>query len=140
MKKILLIITILLSFQFSYSQNNDVYLKSFLMNFGVINQFKSRDDETRITWAEQEESEVEIKLTNNQAFIYSAAYQEYTILNLHSEDSNFKTFLAQDTNDGRCYLTIRHVNNEQKNIMLIIEYNDYIWYYVCNKGTKGRTY
>lgn len=107
-----------------------VSLKAYTYNFGIKNKMGEGNADD-IVWIGEQECRIPISLSDEDAIVYSEDIQHYTVLETITTEDQY-TWLASDNKGGRCYLTILGMDDGTDNIMIVIEYMDSAWYYVCN--------
>lgn len=130
MKKTLITLMMSLLVVVAISQS-PVTLKAHTYNFGIKNEIGvgNADD---IVWIGEQPSEILILLGSEDVVIYSEKKQRYTVLEIVTTDGQY-TWLSSDNNGGRCYLTLVAMDNRTTDIMVLVEYMDSAWYYVCSR-------
>ena len=107
----------------SLAQN--AYLRAHLFSLGEMKDGKAY-------WNTTTETNVLLELKSNSVEIYSENIQHYHIVGLLIEEETTSVWLCKDDNGINCRLYMS-VKPESSSVAITIEYNDYVWMYVCEK-------
>ena len=138
MKKLAIVLMMSLLSVVAISQS-PVSLTAHTYNFGFKNKIGVGNSED-IVWVGERHSEILLVLGDKDVIVYSEKIQQYTVLEIVTTDGQY-TWLASDNKGGRCHLTIVGMGNGTNDIMVLVEFADSVWYYVCNRVNNAlRTY
>ena len=131
MKKILIALMLSLLTIIAVSQVT-LTLKAHTYNFGIKNEMGEGNSED-IVWVGEQPIGIMVVMSDHTMAIYSEYIQRYTTQELIVKNEGQYTWLASDDKNGRCHLSIVSTASGECDIMIVIEYLDSVWYYVCSK-------
>lgn len=130
MKKLVITLMMSLLTIVAISQS-PVSLKAYTYNFGIKSEIGVGNAED-IVWVGEQQSEILIVLGDKDVIVYSEKIQQYTVLEIVTMDGQY-TWLASDNKGGRCHLSIVAMDNGTTDVMVLVEFADSVWYYVCSR-------
>ena len=102
-------------------------------NFFRANQFAVGEMvNEKAVWDKPMAVNILIKVENNNLIVYSQELQEYHIVSLLTETETVSVWTCMDKNGTTCRVYLGY-NPEADQIAVTVEYNDYIWMYICTK-------
>jgi hypothetical protein len=128
MKKLFTLIMLIFT-TLSFSQSEESYfLRSELFQYG------KRDQKGKVDWTGPlRESEVLITLKDDKITIYSDEKQIYRTIEV-DEIQDGLVWYCVDNKGQNCNIYLMNMGEEYLNkIALFVEYNNYVWYYICRK-------
>lgn len=125
MKKIILILTFLCSFIFSYSQEA-LFGKAYLL-------YTAEFDGNEFVWDEYPtKCDILVQIEDQKLTIYSQITQTYRILSLKENEINTIKYLAVNSEGVYCFLYVGQYG-ESDDIGITVEFSDLSWTYVVSE-------
>lgn len=128
--KNLLFLFLLFSFTSLFSQEAKVhYLRAQVASMGV------REDENSAVseWiVDGREVNILVELHQTKVIIFSPKTQNYYIIKQVEQEENSWKWLCRDNEAKSCYVALRTSPDYPELMTVAIEYNDLVWFYVCN--------
>lgn len=130
MKKLLLLF-LLVSFTSLFSQETKItYLRAQNASMGV-----RQDENSPVTeWIiDSKEVNILVELHQTKVVIYSKTTQNYHVVNAVDASVGTSRWLCKDSDGKSCYVAMHFDERYAGLITLAVEYNDLVWFYICNK-------
>lgn len=126
MKK--LITTLLLTLTVTLTAlSQSMYYRAQLFSLG------ERLDNGKVNWNTNVETNILLEFSDNDVKVYSETFQHYHSIGLLTEEESTNVWLCKDTNGINCRLYLTVKPEQPDYIAVTIEYNDYVWMYMCVK-------
>jgi hypothetical protein len=122
MKKFILTLLLVFTTLFSFAQREVEFARTYSLLLGVKN-YKSE-----VTWGEVQECDILVQIEKSKVTIYSDRPQEYYVIDILSDESNYSKWLMSDPRGVKCWLYMGVTENND--YYMGIEYNDYVWFYM----------
>ena len=82
---------------------------------------------------DSKEVNILVELHQTKVVIYSKTTQNYHVVNAVDASVGTSRWLCKDSDGKSCYVAMHFDERYAGLITLAVEYNDLVWFYICNK-------
>jgi hypothetical protein len=127
MKKLFLTFVLILTTLISFAQDKPYYMRADTFELG------SKDSSSNIVWDEStiKSCDILIKLEEKEAVIYSSVKQIYHVISYDGKEDGISRWYCSDDEGKTCNIYLSTSKNKPGKLVLIVEFSDYIWGYIC---------
>jgi len=126
MKNLLAILLMLFLSVTSFSQV--AHTRAKLFNVG----YKDTESNEFVWNGTPTECNILIDIKQNSVVIWSKEKQNYSVIGKVEDNNEYVMYRMSDSNGRKCNFYIAPVKDSQS-VLIIIEYSDYAWLYVCSE-------
>jgi hypothetical protein len=131
MKKLILILSLLLSTLVTFAQNSQPnYLRASLGSMGIRDNEASGVKEWLINGREVN---ILIELHHTKVIIHSKEEQSYYVVKLVEDLTYSNKWLCKDKEGKSCYIALKTDPKYPGLVNLSVEYDDLVWFYICTQ-------
>jgi len=127
MKKLFLVLVFTLTTLFSFAQDKPFYMRADTFELG------SKDSSNNIVWDEStiKYCDILIKLEDKEVMIHSSTKQIYHVISYDGKEDGISRWYCSDDEGKTCNIYLLASKNNPGKLVLIIEFSDYLWGYIC---------
>lgn len=118
---------LLLLSMISFGQDKPFYMRAETFELGTKNS------EGVVVWNEStiKSCDILIKLEEKEAVIYSKTTQKYHVISYDGKINGVSRWYCSNDDGATCNLYLSDVKNQPGKLGLLIEFSDYVWFYIC---------